>query len=446
MSSIDISKYVENGVVNSRIVSSDLRGVCCMNRYVSDSIAASLDTNLNIHDMSSLFTIMAVIEDTLMSAELGEIQLQPSLPVPGNITYLNMRDAAVPPAVGPERAFIAELQAGHVFLRFRDLQPADITLLGMISAGLPGFVVPELGPRPTGLYLLSRGLHFVIWDDQAIVPPPQVVNLRAVDVAASANRICLLLDCLSDLVKGFTRAATIVNGMLFTEEAGGMEQRRFYTAGLETRSLALPRVHDSNPIWRILKIFKPKADAHLYKAEYAAINEQPPELRQLIGVGTAHIYSLGDSACFHLYNLTGTQINRWFRPGGPDVRHLSRQVFNLLFYCLDVNAGTIMNRMSCNFAGLISEATINVESVRTRSFCQGGFDLQLEKGQGWGGLWPLVIPYICRPKAQVWAYKKWPHLWCITSPITGFDFTHEIVRSYDLNQAGLFLYRGKRCT
>lgn len=230
------SIYVTNGIANSREIGNALRGQACFSRDVSERMGAVFCDSLDVYDISGLFTLMAIIEDSLVVANTLGIKLYQAPPVQNGIVYINVNQ------MGEKGMTVQDaIWNRYFFFRRRYLSTQDLALLAALTIGVHALAPLDDGIRPIGSTFNSEGLRFVIWDDEFNEAPEIYPNLTAISVSSSAQCLASMMGEQTAYVRGFTRAATLLNGAISVEGTGDNARQRYFTSGLETLVVSVPK-------------------------------------------------------------------------------------------------------------------------------------------------------------------------------------------------------------
>lgn len=441
----DASQYMVTGAVQVRAVASGLRGEYNFSRLISEILAASFKIGLQRSDASGLFVILNIIEDWI---EVGvNLGVPPVITdVAENIQYIDV-SAEGEPGRAAANNLIAGTARNAIFLKYKDLSPSDLNVIRIISAGLNKLENPAPNPARPNVPLASlfrgTGLPVVVWNDGPIPDAGAIVLPSAVAVRACARRIADMMDWSQAYVQGYTRSATILNGLLSAEDRNNMRAQRYYTAGFETGNIRLPRPAGHNFMWRILGLEAQTPAHQFFVDEYNIINEIDCQLRAYIRSGIATVYSLGVSAAFHNCNIGGRELNVWANPAnGPNNRSIC--ITNDFFRVGGNQTVLAINQVACGMISQVSDVTISWLCFNGDAFCnaRGGL-FNVGIAQAWQHTWNRRIPYIARPESIGWLLQGWLHLWAITNSGVSFNLRDEIYLAGGIEGDALRIFDGE---
>lgn len=435
----DAGPLVMNGCVNCKTVASHIRDVYRFGRALSENIASYFKDGLQRHDNSSIWVILTLMEVKLYSAQrMNNLPHVQAAPAAGGITLVNV---AAPQAKedAATAAVIDGICRNKIFLYYKAMTEADFRVIQALTVGVQAFEYGANVPSPHLRPFTTPGVQFVIWNDDPMDPLPVNHVVTADDVRSTARRMATLMNEKTAYVRGYTRGMTIANGMVIKEQIPGpiaqepIYRQRYFTSGLETTTITLPRPMGHNFLWRVLNLEQPPESEANFNDEYNLLASEGCSMRQQIGAGVSALFSLGMSTALHVWNISGRELNNW-AGYGTGLNNSSYPLINDLFHQAGNSPGTVISSIACGLAAQITSCAINPTCFPSADFCSDGANLgPLYHYTGWEHVWPHSIPYMARPESMSWMFNKWAHVWCITSPGVKFDFTRDIISAGPVN-------------
>lgn len=422
----DIGDFMTANAVNIRTVAVALRRKANFSRIVSEMVAASLSDCIETYDNTALFLDIALIEETLRMIEtLGNHAHRGNAPA-GGLVYLNAaQDGNAGALVGT--IFQEVVNERRFCFRFRDLKDADISLIDALTTGCQSIQPAQGDLVPISSIYRSEGSIFCIWDDMdRAAPAGGYAALHAGGVRESGIRIANMLGERDAYVKGYTRAASLINGCLSNEVVNRVEYQRFFTAGFETLEISLPAARGTNFLWHLLGIKSSAPVESRFMDEWSVLSNLNVAEVAMIGTAVGALFSLGISAVFHVYNITGREINQWAGAGGMN-HNASAYVTSTLFTSEREGVPITLFRQGCAAIPQFSAVSLSADCFPGTTFCNGlrGWN-QCPETILWLGHFHRRIPYLIQPYTFQWVLEKWLSLWAITSPGVAFDFSHDL--------------------
>lgn len=408
--SLDLSKldcYTTNNSIDARIVASSLRGDRLVGKAISEKLSASFRQSTELYDNVGMFAAAYLIAYHLTILQLNGTVVNPGVIPAGVILTANLatEDAQAAEVITTVNKALA---GKYVCLDGGLMSEADWFLVQALAAGLPYFNGPEADANHTIFrHITSSSQYFLIYDDKPIEQPAAGVPTAAA-VIASIHRLSELTQDQNGMLRGYLRASTIAFGKLRTEGAAGAEERRFFTAGLETGQTRLPTPGGYNLLWQLLKIGPTPIPSGQLSRDLLALSSMDIGEHLRVGVISAALFGLGVSAALHSINISGRELNAW-ASATPCV---STNILNDLFR-KDESMDTIpLYLAAVGFSQQATKCILSADAFHTNNFCGSWVGMAaLNDNTGWRGAFGLHIPYIFEPMSLQWIIQKWPSIY-----------------------------------
>lgn len=184
------------------------------------------------------------MERNLWSAEIAGIRPVEGV-APDNVFYIRL-DCQVPADTQIYgNRLISCMHENAIFIEYDRITSSDLNVIRHISAGLQRIIYAANAVAcPIAHIFESPPIMFAIWCDREIPPVGDMVIPTSLEVRDTAMRLADILRARDQYVEGFTRANTLLTGLLTSEDTAGKEPariQRFITSGFETDVISLPR-------------------------------------------------------------------------------------------------------------------------------------------------------------------------------------------------------------
>lgn len=428
--------YMSNGQLDAKMVANTMRATVNMSNLFSSAAAPMLLLGHNQYDLSGLYCLMFIMED--YSATLDEFNIDRNVgPLyDAAITSCNLAAAAGDAPDMIERAASA-IQEGRLSVRRCYMTEGDRRAMDAITAGPAAIAVLDNVNHVvhrTFTWPNNQVLWF-IWETHDPQVPQQGVATTQ-DIRAFIGKTVGWFDAQHDMVRGFMRAQTILNGMA---HVNGDQTKTWFTSLFEAETLSIPRPRGTNFLWRMLTTkTEPFGAFEDLSAEYAVLNSLNFGERRKLGAVVASVLSLAMSSVFNDSNLNGRDTNNWIRRQPVAVTdHLD----TLMTRRLGGYTPAIFNAM-CHVATQFTGFAVASSSFRSRGWC-ACWPTGRDVGQDlWQGRFGMHSPYFLRPEALEWVMAQWLTVWGISSVGLKYDISNDMFNVGPQDGQGLMVYMG----
>ena len=342
--------------------------------------------------------------------------------VVGNVLVVNVQDVADFPIL------VTGIQSGALTVGATAFTDDELNILATIMRGFPVYQMPAAGQN-RATYMLNQvaapGLTLMI------LAPFHQPN-PVIDVCSSHRMLALLLKLATvrgeeeDLVRGFTRASTLVNGRCrrMTNLAA---PRAIVTTTAEIGAVSVPLVADCNALLWILD--PPIVTNDEFSADFLAIASASTEELVLSSIAVGCAIGVCTSTIFLSYNIRGQQLNGAM--GGPGQNSAMATAY------IRDNAIAPSGAPLCRLWGRIAGSFLSYCSWVVSPTCFYGrgwscaltaFDIPAPN-TAFARLFDNEAPFVVSALCILWAFDVYPLQWGIPMRGTSIDSSSMVVQA-----------------
>lgn len=442
---LDIAPAVLRGSgVSTRAIADLTTNERAFSRPVAEAMAGTFVDGTRRWNVSAIYTIGALIEFQLRDLIARQFQ-----PIFGAVPANTIRFVRVNPDPGHVEESIATLctaiQAGVIILDGKRMSDMDLMVLQVLSMGPSNITTDNRHPVHVMQSVHSPPLQFLIYTTVNREVPP-VAGVTPVMVAAALNRLALALRNNSDLVKGYTRAATIYTGRIRHDGAADDRRHRWVCATGEVNLIEVPTPLGHNFVWDLCCMIPQDKDdtAGIFHDEFMTIAPISTDERIRVSLLVGSLFSVCVGSVFNVFNLTGTELNSFGGVAGEN-NNAYVVVQSLLTPDPTIFKSPIMTLFSvaCTIPSTISDIAINESCFATPMYCSGGANI-VDWGENalWRHWFPDTVPYFTDVLSISWIFERWLDVWGVSSPGGEFNVTEELQHAGMEEDAGLYFRFG----
>ena len=342
--------------------------------------------------------------------------------VVGNVLVVNVQDVADFPIL------VTGIQSGALTVGATAFTDDELNILATIMRGFPVYQMPAAGQN-RATYMLNQvaapGLTLMI------LAPFHQPN-PVIDVCSSHRMLALLLKLATvrgekeDLVRGFTRASTLVNGRCrrMTNLAA---PRAIVTTTAEIGAVSVPLVADCNALLWILD--PPIVTNDEFSADFLAIASASTEELVLSSIAVGCAIGVCTSTIFLSYNIRGQQLNGAM--GGPGQNSAMATAY------IRDNAIAPSGAPLCRLWGRMAGSFLSYCSWVVSPTCFYGrgwscaltaFDIPAPN-TAFARLFDNEAPFVVSALCILWAFDVYPLQWGIPMRGTSIDSSSMVVQA-----------------
>lgn len=423
--------FAPAGNPESRTIISQLRSKIDFSSAVANRLCTRVFEGTRQYGLEGLFMVLYILADYLWWAERLEVDLVLQGAEEGMITTINL----APAADQVEAAIAAAEEAittNRVCLNMDHLSATHVNVLRALTGGPAQFNAVEdillIHAR-----IRTQPIRFGLFAGHAI-QLAAVATPTAQDMYAAATHFARLLHAQDDLVRGWVRAQTIVNGRVLLQE----QRTVYFTSLLECEMTRCPKPMGRNFLWTFLcDRFTPLEEVVGMDEEFNTLMSLTMEQSIYPGAVLAAAVSCGISTWFNSNNIGGWELNQWANRADLDVvRFLDAALISARQPLPGIVRCALTNLTACTGFML---SWRNFRSVAW----SGGFQHRalVPNNEVWQGQWLRYIPYLARVESLAWLWSAWHSIWGISGPRPGLDVSAEIMDTLqgDVNVVAVWL-------
>lgn len=229
----DGDQLVSGGIVDSRKITSLIRGSLNLSRTLLETLANHFFDSLVVYDMQYVFFIAQMFCFILQEVEDFPNDMNCHWNIPANdiVVGLNLNIDNAAQIQIASNTVSASFTNGHIVLLRRSYTDADINVMRMIGAGLQLVRVVRNERQHIINAMTSENLFWLLLNDGPIILPAWAVPTPA-EVMSFVRKLGTDLRCQADILKGFNRATSIFHGITvrywgWQERGGAMKGPKF---------------------------------------------------------------------------------------------------------------------------------------------------------------------------------------------------------------------------
>lgn len=180
------------------------------------------------YDMTSMYTLLHLMENIMFWCELNHQAVAQAPAAAGGMTFCNIN-------VGPGAAVDGEIatcteaiKTNRICIPAKEMNAGDYTVLRLLTIGIQAIVIPGGAEIPIAATFQSQSVRFMIYDDVPLAPPANIPLTSGI-ITRLADKLVGYTGTKGDFVRGFVRAASMVNGQIqiqFDAPPGAHRRRR----------------------------------------------------------------------------------------------------------------------------------------------------------------------------------------------------------------------------
>lgn len=428
------AQYIKNNLAEFRPTASALRGQATMEMSMANRITNLLCEAAQDFDLMGLFTIIHLLVDYLYFMERLGIQPQVAPNQPNFISFINVN----PPAgdiVAATTELTAAVMEGKLSFDNRWISRQDMRCMMAISAGPAYFNIGAPRHIPIHHNIRTPPVFWAIWDNVPIVNPGAAM-VTISDLLAFAEKIVKHYSCRHAYVRGFVRAAMLINGSV---ERMGAGNRVYMPSCLEFEYFSVPRPRGRNMVWMLLQaVWTSNINPLFFEDEFFAVSPlQACEMVQL-GAAAAAVISLSTSTVFHHFNITGRELSLW----AGHAPALSTHVINQLFYPAADKECNLLHLSTTLVVAAFSGLSLHWRCFSTTTWSNGFEHRAMEPEDGWNHLWHRHVPYPVLVLSVEWVVYSWILEWGYSGPNPVYNMGNEMFVAGPAATRGVYVHEG----
>nr|QRW41696.1 MAG: putative capsid protein [Mika virus] len=409
--------FAPTGNPESKVIVSQLRSKIDFSQPMVNRLCTRVFEGTRQYGLEGLFTVLYILSDYLWWAARDEVVLNLQGAEEGMITTINLAPTADQLGAAIQAAEEA-ITTSRICLNFDHLSAVHINVLRALTGGPAQFNADE-DVQLIHSRIRTQCIRFAIYAGHAI-EMPAVATPTANEIYATAVHLARLLHAQDDLVRGWTRAHTIVSGRTILLGRATV----YFTSLLETEVTRCPKPVGRNFLWDFLcDRFTPLTLVPGLAEEYNTIMTLTLSQTIYPGAVMAAAISCCISTWFNSNNIGGWELNQWANRADVDV-------VRFLDAALVSGSQPLPGLIRCALTNLTacSGFMINWRSFRSIAWCGGFTHRALIPNQDlWQGQWNRYIPYLARVESLAWLWSAWHSVWGVSGPRPGLDVSSEIM-------------------
>lgn len=431
-----------NRIIDQRNMAKLIQDATQMPRLLAEGLAAYMKHHTLRGDYATLYTRMSMVEMAHVDFVHSDYKVDYRMPEAGGVRIVNYKtdtQAQIGPLINTLKAV---LDSGDMVVLGDRLSDDELFALRVVAAGSQCMLTEahndyqHVGETfkwpPMNIVVLNNG-------DRELplarnLSPAAFVGLRAeLETWFKESGVG---------VRGYTRAALMLNGCVKTKLGPNGDTARFFTSTLECGKIKLPTPKFHNFIWTWGNFDTQEIAECPFKNDAAALLNGNSSDNNMAGAVVAAQASVSMSTALHKLSFTGRALNN-FRKGG----NTRSRIFSYLYDLVRIKGNTfakIWQMMRTTMKALFGSWFANAV------FLDQNYNAEFEmlnadtpNSDYYQGAFGHSVPYIIHPLSISWSLLGWAPSWGIYAPPVGFDVKADMHIHNSGDGPGIYCHLGE---